>query len=193
MSQLLEIPVEPLSPESFASFGEVIDELPDSAHADDGFKAMRPIDFTIDGAVDLQVIRYDAKPMEFHLMERHLHVTETRVPLTPEPVVLVVAQSTPPDDRAALPSLESFRAFLLNGRQGVLLGTGTWHALDCFPVRSRHADFAFISEVATEKELRDTLDLTDCRRSLVVDLLKELDVRFAVTDHSGLLSKSSGG
>ena len=60
-------------------------------------------------------------------------------------------------------------------------------------MRPRHADFAFISEVATEKELRETPDPTDCRRSLVVDLLKELDVRFAVTDHSGLLSKSSGG
>ena len=105
MSQLIELPVERLSPESFAS---------------------RRVGFTIDGTVDLHVVRYDSKPMEFHLVERHLHVTETRVPLTPEPVVLVVAQSTSPDDRAAPPSLESFRAFLLNGRQGVLLGTGTW-------------------------------------------------------------------
>ena len=47
--------------------------------------------------------------------------------------------------------------------------------------------------VATEKELRATPDLTDCRRSLVVDLLKEFDVRFAVIDLSGLLSESSGG
>ena len=111
MSQLLEIPVEPLSSESFVSFGEVIDEFPDSAHADDGFKAMKPVDFTIDGAVDLQVIRYDSKPMEFHLMERHLHVTETRVPLTPEPVVLVVAQSTPPDDRRRCLASSPFAPF----------------------------------------------------------------------------------
>ena len=192
MSLLIEVSVERMSPESFAPFGEVIDELPDSAHAEGGFKAVRRVGFTIDGAVDLRVIRYDSKPMEFHLMERHLHVTETRVPLTPEPVVLVVAQSTSTDDPAALPSLESFRAFLLNGRQGVLFGTGAWHALDCFPVRSRHADFAFLSEVATEKELRETPDLTECRRSLVVDLQKELDVRFAVVDPSGLLSESSG-
>ena len=192
MSQLIEVSVERLSPESFAPFGEVIDELPESAHAAGGFKAVRRVGFTIDGAVDLRVIRYDSKPMEFHLMERHLHVTETRVPLTPVPVVLVVALSTSTDDPAALPSLESFRAFLLNGRQGVLFGTGAWHALDCFPVRSRHADFAFLSEVATEKELRETPDLTECRRSLVVDLQKELDVRFAVVDPSGLLSESSG-
>ena len=116
MSRLIEIPVEPLSPASFAPFGEVIGEFPDSAHANSGFNAMRRVGLTIDGAVDLQVIRYDSKPMEFHLMERHLHVTEPRVPLTPEPVVLVVAQSASADDRAALPSLESFRAFLLNGR-----------------------------------------------------------------------------
>lgn len=57
---------------------------------------------------------------------------------------------------------------------------------------SRHADFVFISEVATEKELRETPDPTDCRRSLVVDLLKELDVSFAVIDPPGLLSESSG-
>ena len=154
MSQLIEVPVENLTPDSFAAFGEVIDELPDSARAEGGFKAARQVAFSIDGEVDLRVIRYDFKPMEFHLMERHLHVTETRVPLTPEPVVLVVAQSTPPGDRTALPSLESFRAFLLNGRQGVLFGTAAWHALDCFPVCSRHADFAFLSELATEKELR---------------------------------------
>ena len=192
MSQLIEIAVEPLSTESFAPFGEVIEEFPNSVHAEGGFKAMRRVGFAIDGAVDLHVIRYDLKPMEFHLMERHLHVTETRVPLSPEPVVLVVAQSTRPDDQSALPSLESFRAFLLNGRQGVLLGTGAWHPLDCFPVRSRHADFAFISEAATEKELRETSDLTGCRCSLVVDLLKELDVRFTVIDPAGLLSESSG-
>ena len=192
MSQLIELPVERLSPESFAPFGEVIDELPDSAHAEGGFKATRRVGFTIDGAVELRVVRYDFKPMEFHLMERHLHVTETRVPLTPDPVVLVVAQSTSPDDRAALPSLESFRAFLLNGRQGVLFGTGAWHPLDCYPVRSRPADFAFISEVATEKELRETPDFTECRRTLMVDLLRELDVRFAVVDPSGLLSEASG-
>lgn len=187
MSQLMEVPVERLTPGSFAAFGEVIDELPDSARAEGGFKAARRVGFSIEGEVDLRVIRYEFKSMEFHLMERHLHVTETRVPLTPEPVVLVVAQSTSPGDRAALPNLESFRAFLLNGRQGVLLGTGAWHALDCFPVRSRHADFAFLSERETEKELRATRDLTECRRTLVVDLQKELDVRFAVVDPSGLL------
>ena len=190
MSQLIEVPIESLTPDSFAAFGEVIDELPDSARAEGGFKAARRVGFSIEGEVDLRVIRYEFKSMEFHLMERHLHVTETRVPLTPEPVVLVVAQSTSPGDRAALPNLESFRAFLLNGRQGVLLGTGAWHALDCFPVRSRHADFAFLSELATEKELRATPDLTECRRSLVVDLQKELDVRFAVVDPSGLVSRS---
>ncbi len=96
-------------------------------------------------------------------MERHLHVTETRVALTPEPVVLVVAQLASSDDTAALPCLESFRAFLLNGRQGVLLGTSAWHPLDCFPVRSRHADFVFGSEMATEKELRETSVLTEWR------------------------------
>jgi len=190
MSRLIDIPVEPLSPESFAPFGEVIDEFPDSVHTDGGLKPMRPVGFRSEGTVDVQVIRYDSKTMEFHLLERHLHVTETRVPLTPEPVVLVVASSTASDDQETLPNLESFRAFLLNGRQGVLLNTGAWHPLDCFPVRSRHADFAFISELETEKELRETPDPTDCRRSLVVDLLKELDVRFAVTDPRGLLAEA---
>ena len=192
MSQLVEVPVEHLSPESFAAFGEVINELPESARAEGGFKAAKRVGFRIDGEVDLRVIRYDAKPMEFHLMERHLHVTETRVPLTPVPVVLVVAQSTCADDPAALPRLDSFRAFLLNGRQGVLFGTGAWHALDCYPVRSRHADFAFLSEMATEKELRATPDLTACRRSLVVDLLKEYGLRFTVIDPARLLSEPSG-
>ena len=192
MSRVIELPVERLSAESFAAFGEVIEELPDSARAEGGFKAKRRVGFTIDGAVDMSVIRYHFKPMEFHLMERHLHVTETRVPLTPEPVVLVVALSASPDNPTALPRLESFCAFVLNGRQGVLFGTGTWHALDCFPVRPRHADFAFISEAATEKELRATPDLTECRRSLVVDLMKELEVRFKVIDPSRLLSESPG-
>ena len=30
MSQLIEVPIESLTPDSFAAFGEVIDELPDS-------------------------------------------------------------------------------------------------------------------------------------------------------------------
>ncbi len=65
MGQLIELPVEHLSPESFAPFGEVIEEFPDATHAEGGFEATRRVGFTIDRAVDLHVIRYDFKPMEF--------------------------------------------------------------------------------------------------------------------------------
>ena len=47
MSCLIEIPVVPLSREAFAPSGEVIDEFSDSVHAEGGFKAMRPVGFSI--------------------------------------------------------------------------------------------------------------------------------------------------
>lgn len=180
----MNIALEPLSAAAFAPFGEVIEEFEPSVGREAGRKPMKRLGFGIQGAADLYVIRYDRRPMRFTLVERHLDVTETRVPLTPEPAVLAVAESTPDGS----PVLESFRAFLLNGRQGVLIAPATWHPLDCFPDAVPYVDFAFISEAKTEEELRVTTDLTQCRRSRIVDLRRDFGVECSVVDPAGWLS-----
>ena len=70
------------------------------------------------------------------------------------------------------------------GRQGLVLARDAWHSLDCYPVGAPFADFAFISEARTERELAEIEDLTRCRHSDVVDLRasREVEVRVLEPD-----------
>lgn len=70
------------------------------------------------------------------------------------------------------------------GRQGLVLARDAWHSLDCYPVGAPFADFAFISEARTERELAELEDLTRCRHSDVVDLRasREVEVRVLEPD-----------
>ena len=187
MGKIVEIPVERLTADAFAPYGQVLEEFSPEIRAVQGRKATKTLDFVINGAVELDIVRYDQQPMEFYMLERHLTLTETRVPLTPSTVVVIVGAPTRPVDRAVSPPPESLRAFVLNGRQGVLLWRGTWHALDCFPVSSPYADFAFVCEVETESEWKNAPDLSGCQRSHFVDLRRELDLQFKVVDPAGFL------
>ncbi|TCR61123.1 ureidoglycolate lyase [Bosea sp. BK604] len=140
------LPVEPLSAEAFAPYGWLLaPEGPRDAGREGYDIWIKP--FAAEGAPRLQIVRYHARPLVVGMIERHLHVTEARLPLPGPPAIIVVAS---PD--LAAPAPQDLRAFRLDGT-GVIFRRGTWHAIDAYPERGGHADFLFLSEEATVNEL----------------------------------------
>lgn len=146
MSRAVRLPVLPLEPESFAPYGRVLAPAGPRDAGREGYDIwLQP--FAAEQAPRLQIVRYHARPFAVRLVERHLHVTEARIPLSAVPAIVVVA---PPGN--APPAPEALKAFRLAG-QGVLFHRGTWHAIDAYPEGAAHADFLFLSEEATVNEL----------------------------------------
>lgn len=142
----IALPVLPLSAEAFAPYGRVLAPSGPRDAGREGYDIwIQP--FAAESAPRLQIVRYHARPFAVTLIERHLHVTEARLPLGGPPAIIVVAE---PSDAAPAP--EELRAFRLEG-EGVIFHRGTWHAIDAYPERGAHADFLFLSEEATVAEL----------------------------------------
>lgn len=122
----IDLVLEPLTPEAFADFGEVIaarGERGDFA-INDGtaqrFHALGRVEATGDGAaVVLSIVRAAPRPLPFTLtlIERHPLGSQAFVPLDPALRYIVVVASA----ADATP-----RAFLAHG-QGINYRAGTWH------------------------------------------------------------------
>jgi ureidoglycolate lyase len=118
------LPVEQLTPEAFAPFGDVI--AADAARTiyaiNDGtsqrFHALARVDSEGGGTV-LSIFRAQPRALPFavRMLERHPRGSQAFVPLSGTRYLVVVA----PD-----PSLPP-RAFLARGDQGVNFRRGTWH------------------------------------------------------------------
>lgn len=188
MAEVVEIVVEPLSPETFAPFGEVVGPTTaETVSLGPDFQLWRNA-FGVDGGIELMFGRYLHKPMRFHRMERHLAVTQSFLPLDGCRSVMVVAPPSDGPDSGDAPSPGGVRAFHLDGSRGVMLWRGTWHALDRFPVSPPHADFAFLTGRDTQAELeRQATDGTPPQLTHLVDFRKRMGVEFQVLDPRGLL------
>ena len=101
MTEVIEIPLEPLSAEAFAPFGQLIcardDEPP--IFAAPHLRSWRQ-DFEVLGPTELMYIHYRHQPIEFSAFERHFQVTQTFVALGGAASVMVVA---PPTGRESVP------------------------------------------------------------------------------------------
>ena len=127
MARLLKI--QPLSRESFAPFGDVI-EAQGSPHFAinagfaDRFHDLAGIDVAAEGGRPLiSIFRGQPRPMplRLNLMERHPLGTQAFFPLDDRDWLLVVAAGPDPREPGVL------RAFRAGGRQGVNYARGTWH------------------------------------------------------------------
>lgn len=120
---------EPLSPEVFAPFGDVLDArgTPDKIineglcgrHHD-----LAQLDFGTDGRAGISI--FDAEPRSFPytltLLERHPEGSQAFLPLTGHPFLVIVAP-----DEGGTPGTP--RAFLTAPHQGINLHRGTWHGV----------------------------------------------------------------
>jgi ureidoglycolate hydrolase len=186
MTTTIEIPLEPLNHEAFAPYGMIVGELPKTPDwARPGLDAWK-MRFDAEGRTELRIMRYHRQPPEFFAMERHVTVTESRMPLGGARAIMVVAPVTDNCDPEAYPAPGTARAFLLDGTQGLMLWRGTWHALDCFTLGRDSSDFAFISEVETEDEIEMSTEAVSRERTQIVNYLEVMDTRFKVVDPKGL-------
>lgn len=120
---------EPLTPERFAPYGDVIEAGARSRTAMNAarferFDDLARIDMADGGRVAVSIARCriaTALPYRIDTVERHPIGSQAFIPLSPARMVVVVA---PPEESVAPQDL---RAFVTNGRQGINYRRGTWH------------------------------------------------------------------
>ncbi len=123
------LPIEPLTAEAFAPFGEVIEtEGRDYYLINSGstrrYHRLADIDANSgDGqpVVSIFRARRPVYPLTIGMMERHPLGSQAFIPLKGHPFLIVVA---PAGERV---NREDLRAFISNGRQGVNYRRGVWH------------------------------------------------------------------
>ena len=119
---------EPLTRESFAAYGDVIENVPHRSGAMNAARFERVDDLCDvnvgDGRVAISIARCrtpTSLPLRVDMVERHPLGSQAFVPLRPCRMVVVVA---PPGESVEAADL---RAFVSNGRQGINYHRGTWH------------------------------------------------------------------
>ncbi|MFQ6551360.1 ureidoglycolate lyase [Aestuariibius insulae] len=118
---------EPLSAEAFAPFGDVLEASGPSFKINEGFCDR----YTDRARLDLDGGRFGislfqaaprALPYRCNLLERHPQGSQSFVPMTDDPFLVIVAE-----DEGGRPVRP--RAFLTDGRQGVSYLRNTWHGV----------------------------------------------------------------
>ena len=184
MTKLIELALEIATEAAFRPFGVLIQRPEGPSLGERDVQDYWRLPFDLDGRPELEIVRYWSQPWETDRLERHLHVTESRVALAGRRVILIVAPPTPGAVGHG-PAPDSLQAFLIDGSAGVLLHRGTWHALDCFPVDDDFIDFAFLTEAQTVAELEGATEAQASPRTEVFHYAT-LGVRFRVVDPGGL-------
>lgn len=123
------LPVEPLTAEAFAPFGEVIEAVDTARHFTinggntERYHDLANIEPGADGRTIVSIFRGQPRQLPFRvtMMERHPLGSQAFVPLSGRPYLVVVAPAGP------APKVEDLRAFLARGDQGVNYAPGVWH------------------------------------------------------------------
>lgn len=139
----------PLTPETFAPFGDVLDATGDFRLINEGMCQRHhdraTLDFGPEGRAGISVFlaRPRALPYRFDLIERHPDGCQAFLPMSEHPFLVIVA--TGPDDTP--------RAFLTNGAQGINLYRGTWHGV----LAPLHAPglFSIVDRIGTTPNLEE--------------------------------------
>lgn len=120
---------EPLTSETFAPFGDVI-EVSDAARHftinggnTERYHDLARIDPGADGRTIVSIFRGQPRALPFALtmMERHPLASQAFVPLSGRPYLVVVAPM------GETPRVDDFRVFRARGDQGVNYAPGVWH------------------------------------------------------------------
>jgi ureidoglycolate lyase len=185
----IEIRLEPATAENFAPFGEIIE----GKHTKPVFTGKNmdswQMEFGIDGTTELMINRFYYQPLEFSMMERHFHVTQSFLPFGKVPMAMVVSEPTDSEDPSSIPKPEDIRAFYLDGTQGIMMWKGTWHALHRFPLHPPYVDLGLITEMETQHELQAALAKgAKTKRTQAIDYEKRMNVNFKVVDPLNLIT-----
>lgn len=156
MSDFRILRATPLTPEAFAPYGSVITAQP---AAPDGRAAtgveLEGNDFS-GGKVSMFLIVYRWRELSFTHLEQHGAFTQAFLPADGRPAIWVVA--SPIDGPGSDPDLETARAFILDGTQGIMFHKGVWH-VGGFPL-AKTATYAEVTCLDTPKESEGYLDVS---------------------------------
>jgi ureidoglycolate lyase len=114
-------------------------------------------------------IRYmvvHARPLHFHIMERHLLGSQTFIPVGGRPAVFAVAPPADLDQQEAIPDPDAIEAFYLDGSCAVNIRPGTWHWT---PIPARAEDVPFVTLTRAKVRLDDMW---------MVDLAQQFGITF---------------
>ena len=136
------LPIEPLSREAFAPFGDVIEfDGRESYEINNGMADRYHAQSAIElhgneskAVISLVHSRKFEMPRKLDHMEYHPLGSQAFIPLDAQPFIVVVGAA------ADEPDLERIRGFVTNGRQGIHYHTGTWHHVLLTP----YAEMRFI-------------------------------------------------
>ena len=171
----LRLPIEPMTAESFAPYGELMEPKERPAEG----RRFFPIDFRIQGRPTVDVIWQPLAGRRFRLLERHFAVTQAFVPLEGAPAVVAVAPPTDPDDPEAIPKPEAVRAFRIDPGKGYAYRIGTWHSLDRYLLGAPGASFVILN--------------VDPNPTQVVDYAERFGVEFEIGPVLSRPEAASGG
>ena len=127
--QTLVLNVEPLTPEAFAPFGDVIEALDSVNHFTinagntERYHDLANIDVGADGKAIVSIFRGQPRALPFTvvMMERHPKGSQAFIPMSGRPYLVVVA------DKNTKPEASDLRCFLAQPSQGVNYAKGVWH------------------------------------------------------------------
>jgi len=144
-----QIIAQPLTPDAFAPFGDVLDATGAHRLINAGLCRRHhdraTLDFGPDGRAGISIFQAEPRslPYSFDLIERHPEGSQAFLPMTADPFLVIVA--TGPADTP--------RAFLTNGAQGINLHRGTWHGV-LTPLHSPGL-FAVVDRIGTTPNLEE--------------------------------------
>jgi len=188
--ETIEIKLEPISAETFAPFGEIIEKKSSEPIFTGKNMDSWQVNFSIDGTTALMINRFYYQPLEFSMMERHFHVTQSFLPFGKIPMAMIVSAPTDFDDWSSIPKPKDIHAFYLDGTQGVMLWKGTWHALHRFPLDPPHVDLGLITEKETQHELElGLIKGTKPKRTQAIDYEQLLNLNFKIVDPLNLIDQ----
>jgi ureidoglycolate lyase len=122
-----QLPIEPLTAETFAPFGTVIEtegaeNFPINDATTTRFHALAEADAGPSGTAIMSIFRATRwpQPVEIRMLERHPLGSQAFYPLSPDDWLVVVAD-------AERPTAEDLRLFRALGNQGVQYRRNVWH------------------------------------------------------------------
>lgn len=144
-----QIIAQPLTPEAFAPFGDVLEATGDFRLINAGLCRRHhdraTLDFGPDARPGISIFQAEprALPYSFDLIERHPEGSQAFIPMSADPFLVIVAT-----DPQATP-----QAFLTNGAQGINLHRGTWHGV--LTPLSAPGLFAVVDRIGTTPNLEE--------------------------------------
>ena len=159
MSIRHRLTIEPMTADSFAPFGRLLE----SAQEPPDRRVMTPLPFECDGRTTVRTIWQPCAARSFSRLERHFAVTQTFVQVSGSPSVVCAAPPTDLDDPAAIPRPEAVRAFLIDPGRGFSFSRGTWHSLDRYVLAPPGATFVILNVEPNPTQIVDYADGTSRR------------------------------